>query len=84
MYTLEFERRVRKELKALPSDVVRRVWEAFDRLRDDPFAGTYKKLVGANSYRVRVGDYRVIYDVNTVERKVTVLKVGHRRDIYHR
>lgn len=84
MYRLAFDKRVRKDMQTLPNDVQRRVLAIFDRLQDDPFTGPYKKLKGEDSYRARVGDYRIVYDVDLEERKVTVLKVAHRKDIYRR
>lgn len=57
--------------------------DAADRLALDPFPPGSKRLVAQDSlYRIRVGDYRVIYDVLHAEVRVIILKVGHRKDIY--
>lgn len=84
MYTLEFDRRVRKDMQTLPNDAQRRVLAIFDKLQDNPFTVSYKKLREEDSYRVRMGDYRIVYNVDSAERKVTVLRVAHRKDVYRR
>ena len=51
-------------------------------LADNPRPYGYKKLKGEDAYRIRVGDYRVIYEINDDKIIVTVVMVGHRKDIY--
>ena len=72
-----------KALARLPSGVQSRVVEAVDALgrRLDVF--DHKRLQGSDAYRLRVGDYRVIYDFNGVEGTIHLLVVGHRREIYN-
>lgn len=61
-----------------------RVMTAVRALVHDPRPPGARKLSGRESYRIRVGDYRVIYLVDTEERIVTILGVGHRREVYDR
>lgn len=74
-----------KELSRLPPTIEKRIRKALTKLSADPFATgiDVKKLKGRNHYRLRVGDYRVIYDVRTAELVILVLEAGHRQHIYH-
>ena len=80
-YTLTISRRARKQLARIPETDRNRLIEKFDVLQQDPFPVSCKKLRGArNIWRIRQGDYRVVY---TVEGEtVTVISVGHRSDVY--
>ena len=83
MYQVLISRSAEKQLKKLPVDAQRKVAAVILSLGIEPRPYGCKKLAGtADSYRVRVGDYRVIYDITEHKVTVTVLKIGHRRDIY--
>ncbi len=70
-------------LKKLPPQVQRKIAAIIMSLAIEPRPYGSKKLSGtAHSYRVRIGNYRVIYDIYEREIVVTMLKIGHRRDIY--
>ena len=71
-----------KEFSALQPDLQRRVAGALMKLADDPLPPGHKKLRGSGDYRIRVGDYRVLYEITDRALIVTVIKVGHRRDVY--
>lgn len=72
-----------RDLKGLPSSTRSRIEKAIDRLTNDPRPPGAKKLVGvASEWRLRVGDYRVLYLVNDSERHVVVARVAHRREAY--
>ena len=83
-YTLRIDKRVEKEVRALPGDVRERVLSALARLQESPLTGSVKKLVGEPSYRLRIGNYRIVFEVDTFNKEVTVLKVAHRKDVYRR
>lgn len=68
-------------MRSLPDSVLRRVHKRLKRLEDDPFHGA-SKLSVVPGYRARVGDYRILYDVNEVEETVLVTAVRHRREAY--
>ena len=83
MYQVLITRSAEKQLKKLPNEVQRKIAAVIVSLAIEPRPYGAKKLAGTtNSYRTRVGDYRVIYDVYEREIVVSVLKIGHRRDIY--
>ena len=62
-YSLAFRPSVEKDLASLPKHVVSRILDRFEKLKSDPFSATSRKLQGAEQlYRVRVGDYRIVYE----------------------
>jgi len=70
-------------LEVLPYNVVLKIKADILSLADDPFPTGYKKLKGLkNMYRIRVGDYRVIYTIHQQTITIEILKIGHRKDIY--
>ncbi|MCH7664512.1 MAG: type II toxin-antitoxin system RelE/ParE family toxin [Acidobacteria bacterium] len=75
-------RRAQKELARLPKDSYERVRDRIRALAEDPRPPGCLKLVGREGWRLRVGNYRVVYEIDDAEEKITVLHVGHRRDIY--
>ena len=81
-YRLRITSRAAKELEKLPSKIRARIEHAIEELADDPRPSRCKKLHGNAGWRIRVGDYRILYDIQDDELIVTVLRAGHRRDIY--
>jgi mRNA interferase RelE/StbE len=83
-YAVEVAPRVWDDLKKLPKADVRRIVARLEKLRDDPRPPGAEKLKGSDEYRVRQGDYRIVYTVHDVIRLVRVARVGNRRDVYRR
>ena len=74
---------VEKDLRSLSKAIIRRVVRVVESLRNDPFPHQAVKLEGADDlYRVRVGDYRIIYTSDSTQNKIHLLAIGYRRDIY--
>ena len=72
-----------RKLKKLPVQVQRKIAAVIVSLAIEPRPYGCRKLTGTvNTYRLRVGEYRVIYDIYEREIVVTVLKISHRRDVY--
>jgi len=72
-----------RQLKKVPRQDQRRIRDAIDQLAMDPRPPGAKTLSGAeNQWRVRVGDYRVIYQVHDDRLVVLVIRLGHRKDVY--
>jgi mRNA interferase RelE/StbE len=77
--------RATKDLDDLPTSVQRRVRALIDGLATEPRPRGAQALAGlADSYRLRAGDYRVVYAVDDAERQVVIARVGHRRDMSQR
>ena len=82
-YKIEFVPRALKELAAIPETDQTRIAKRIDALAENPRPPQCRKLRGAEDvFRIRSGDYRVIYVVADKVVTVTVVRVGHRRDIY--
>ena len=82
-YQVEYSRSARKELERLPAAVVERIASAVRALKQNPRPRGCLKLQGEEAaYRIRVGDYRVVYEVNDEIRIVLVARVRHRKDAY--
>lgn len=82
-YRIGFERRANKDLDSLPIRVRARILKALDRLAVDPYgAANVKALRSREAYRLRIGDYRVVYVVRRELLLVLVIEVGHRREVY--
>jgi mRNA interferase RelE/StbE len=73
-----------KSLKPIPSKDIRRILRKTRRLATDPRPTGCQKLAGQERYRVRQGNYRIIYSIEDVQLIVIVVNVGHRREIYDR
>ena len=81
-YTVLIERYAQKQIMKLDKKVIPVIKTAIAGLADNPRPYGYKKLKGEDAYRIRVGDYRVIYEIDDDKIIVTVVSVGHRKDIY--
>ena len=81
-YQIQILRRAQKALSRLPRQDYERVRDAIASLADVPRPPGCKKLTGREGWRIRIGRYRVIYEIEDEVLVVTVLDVGHRRDIY--
>ena len=76
---------VEKDLRSLPKSTIARVLRVIEGLSHEPFPRQTAKLEGGEElYRIRVGDYRIIYAVDRVARQVTINYVRHRREVYRK
>lgn len=75
-------REAAKAYRRLQGPVKDRVRAAIDALADDPRPPGAVKLAGRDDYRVRVGDYRLVYAIHDSDRLVLVARIAHRRDVY--
>ena len=83
LHKVRWKRSARKELKKLDKQVVLRILQAVKKLSEDPLKSGSKKLVGSDSiYRLRVGDYRIIYNIESSVLTIEIIKVGHRGQVY--
>ncbi len=85
-YQVLFSNTTSKELRQLPGNELRRVYERTKELENDPRPVGGKKLTGKKEdlWRIRVGDYRVIYSIDDAVFIVDIRRIGHRKDIYER
>jgi mRNA interferase RelE/StbE len=81
-YQVILKRTAEKELDALRRNVRERIQKRLLALEDNPRPAGIKRLQGQESYRLRVGDYRVLYTIDDKVKQVFILAVGHRSDVY--
>ena len=81
-YEIFFNPKAEKQLDKLSNQVVKPILEAILSLSEDPRPSGCKKLIGRPAYRIRVQNYRVIYEVLDKVLLVEVIAIGHRKDIY--
>jgi mRNA interferase RelE/StbE len=83
LYQISIDPAAMRELKKLAPKVRQEVSDAISALATEPRPDGVRKLSGSkNSYRIRVGEYRVLYRITDKELLILVVKVGHRRDVY--
>lgn len=86
-YKVEFVKSAQKEFDRLAANLQVKTTEALNLLAQNPFSELLKvkKLKGAVSlYRIRLGDYRVVYEIRNEQLIVLIIKIGHRREVYRR
>lgn len=81
-YSVSLKRSAEKELRALPRADVARLVKRIGALADNPRPHGAEKLSGGEQYRVRQGDYRIVYSIDDAAFRVEVVKIGHRREVY--
>jgi mRNA interferase RelE/StbE len=81
-YTVYLKRSAEKELQDLPAKIHDKIIEALLSLKDNPFPRNAKKLHGREGVRIRVGNYRVLYVVDERSKKIEVISVADRKEVY--
>ena len=81
-YSIFFKDSVRKDLAAIPKGDLQRIMEQIGTLADNPRPMGCEKLSGQEKYRLRQGNYRIVYSIQDSQLTVWVVKVGHRREVY--
>jgi mRNA interferase RelE/StbE len=81
-FEIEFRRSVEKDLRKIPRNDQIRILRQIDGLRQEPFPSGSKKLSKQERYRLRQGNYRILYEVQEEKLIIVVVKVKHRRDAY--
>ena len=81
-YRVDFTAAAARQLRKLPESIRNRLVPHLNALADNPRPAGAKKLKGEEGYRIRVGDYRILYEIQDEASRVLVVKVGHRREVY--
>jgi mRNA interferase RelE/StbE len=82
VYSIFFKESARKELETIPKRDLQRIMERVAGLADDPRPHGSEKLSGQERYRIRQGNYRIVYSIQDIGLTVWVVKIGHRREVY--
>lgn len=77
-----FVRSAEKELLRLNKSLGQRILKRISSLGDNPYGQNSQKLEGSDGYRIRIGDYRVVYTIDKKNQTILIIKIGHRREIY--
>jgi len=84
-YTVELSNRAKRDLASFSAETQTRIVKALRTLEANPRPSGIEKLKGEeNAYRLRVGDYRILYEIYDKVLVVLVVKIGHRRDVYRK
>ena len=83
-YKIYFRKSAAKELRKLPNPAIQKVIKRIEALAIDPRPVGCEKLTGQEFYRIRQGNYRIVYSIQDDELTVWVIKISHRKDIYKR
>ena len=85
MYEVHLERAVENDLKRLPTTTFHRIILQIKALAENPRPSGCLKLTGSkNDWRIRIGDYRVLYEIDEKAKAVRIMRVRHRREVYRR
>lgn len=83
MYELLIERTAERDLKSLPTTLFDRIVPRIRSLAETPRPPGCHKLAGSlNDWRIRIGDYRVLYEIDDARKRVRIFRVRHRREVY--
>ena len=83
LYEIIFSQKAKKQLLKLDKAIQERVISALERIRIRPEA-YITKLIGDPGYKIRIGDYRVIIDIDKQDLLILIIKIGHRKNIYEK
>ena len=85
MYEVYIEKAAENDLKRLPTTTFHRIIPQIKSLAENPRPSSCRKLTGSkNDWRIRIGDYRVLYEIDEKARAVRIMRVRHRREVYRR
>lgn len=83
IYEIVFKRSVLKDIRRIPRIFLEKIQQKISGLSENPFPAGAEKIEGyEHHYRIRLGHYRIIYEVQATIRIVTVIRIGHRKDVY--
>ena len=80
-YKIQIKKSVKKDISSFDKRINQRLIKAIQKLKSHPYTNA-KKITGKEFYRVRVGKYRIVYEIKKTDFEIIVYKIGHRKDIY--
>lgn len=81
-FSIQIKRNAQKALAKIPPPFQKNIIDAIYQLAECPYPNGCKKLTGKEAWRIRIGDYRVIYEINNNQLLIFVIEIGHRKEIY--
>jgi mRNA interferase RelE/StbE len=81
-YNIYFKESVEKDFRTIPKKDIIKILQRIDSLSSEPRPTGVEKLIGQDRYRLRQGNYRIVYSIQDKELSVWVVRIGHRKDVY--
>lgn len=82
-YQIKWKNSAKKELKSLAKEIIPKIITTVESLAENPYPNGIKKMVGSNNtYRIRVSEYRIIYNIESNLLIIEIIKIGHRQGVY--
>jgi mRNA interferase RelE/StbE len=82
-YSVTFSRSAQKELEALSNPLIQKIFSKIESLSNNPRPPGCAKLQGfSNLWRIRIGDYRVVYSIDDISKTIDITRIRHRREVY--
>jgi mRNA interferase RelE/StbE len=81
-YQVNLPKIVQKQLNALPQEIKQRILKSLVQLQEEPRPVNSLQMKGGQGFRLRIGDYRVLYDIDDSKQILNLRRIGHRREIY--
>jgi mRNA interferase RelE/StbE len=82
MYQIKLDRRVEKELDKIPNKIFDKIKKVIRSLKNNPRPLGVKKLTNLEHWRIRVGEYRILYEIDDKDKVITIFKIKHRKEAY--
>ena len=82
MFDLEWKEGAVNQLQKFDLILSKRIYKKVEELKINPFTKDIRRLKGEEAFRLRIGDYRVLFDVDRKNKRITILRLGHRKNIY--
>lgn len=83
MYEIIFDEESIKFLEKTEKNIRKRIYNKIISTKEDPFR-FFERLTGRNEFKLRIGDYRVVADINETTKRISILVIGHRKNIYEK
>ena len=80
-YKIRIKKSVKKDISSFDKKTNQRLLKSIQKLQSNPY-GNAKKITGKEFYRIRVGKYRIVYEIVKTDFEIIIYKIGHRKDIY--
>lgn len=84
MYEVILEGKVKKQIERLSGEILKRIDRMLRSLEDNPRHSNVEKLTGYNLWRVRMGNYRIIFEIDDVHKRVIIYRIKHRKEAYRK
>ncbi|MEW6748847.1 MAG: type II toxin-antitoxin system RelE/ParE family toxin [Candidatus Micrarchaeota archaeon] len=81
MYSVVWSPKAQEGLAALPKDMAKRIIDRVEQIKHTPYHFA-EHLTDVKAWKLRIGDYRIIMDIDEKEKSISILKVGHRKNVY--